>query len=168
MQYSGLALIPVLLSRQNNLTNLILRFDCDILPHQPTKPAHLSVRTDWFIAAVRTNKMTSGCFDARDTGASQTWAEEKLSSHLNSCTEMLRLTCLGQLSPLCWKTGAFCVAKCAHSVLQPHAVWPSSFDKFFICRFFPQCRTSDLIQCFFFHLYDYFIIHAQSIHQIYE
>lgn len=151
MWYSGLSLIPVLLSRQNNLTNLILRFDCDVLPHQPTKPAHLSVRTDWFFAAVRTNKMTSGCFDAQDTGASQTSAEEKLSSHLNSCTEMLRLTaapdsacaclsCLGQLSPLCWKTGAFCVAKRAHSVLQPHAVWSSSFDKFFICRFFPNAE----------------------------
>lgn len=79
--------IPVLLllSRQNNLTNLILPFDCDTLPPLPTKLTHLSVFvintvcTDWLISAVgqpERDKMSLGCFYIQDTGASVTSAEE--------------------------------------------------------------------------------------------
>lgn len=134
--------IPMLhlLSPQNNLSNLIL-------PPRPTEPVHLSVfvistvRTDWLIAAVRTNrrdKMWLGCFYIQGTEASVTSAEETSSQQLHQdaetdwlCIPCVCLSCFGQRCPLCWNTGVFCVAKRAKCVLQPDAVCrPSSFDKF--------------------------------------
>lgn len=123
-------------------------------PH-PTNPAHLSVFlintvcTDWLIAAVGDKQDSQNdikMFLYSGHRSQYNLSGGNLSSHLNGCAKTLMLSvapdsvcawlsCLGQLRPLCWKTGAFCAAKRAKSVLRLNAVWPSSFDKHLL--FFP-------------------------------